>query len=205
MLLEEAEGRLAEEGQVPATTPRTCHTYPGAEPAWAFHPEPASEGPTLPPVLSDPDVGQRACARPKTGVSGACDHQWPLVSKRQGPGKAFCITKSPDVAGAKNYLERIFAHLENNAWPVESLRLSVRREPLRQVNKVPCTRIQARGSSDLPPRSAVLRTAQYPAATSPGCVCIGEALQGERGQGFAVESAGHHAESVIGGKGIGGG
>ena len=107
MLLEEAEGRVAEEGQVPATTPRTCHTYPGAEPAWAFHPEPASEGPTLPPVLSDPDVGQRACARPKTGVSGACDHQWPLVSKRQGPGKAFCITKSLDVAGAKNYLTNL--------------------------------------------------------------------------------------------------
>lgn len=71
MLLEEAEGRLAEEGQVPATTPRTGHTDPGAEPARAFHPGPASEGPTLPPVLSHPDLGQRACARPKIGVSGA--------------------------------------------------------------------------------------------------------------------------------------
>lgn len=46
-----------------------------------------------------------------------------MVSKRQGPGKAFLITKSLHVVGAKNYLERIFAHLENNTWPVESLGL----------------------------------------------------------------------------------
>lgn len=62
MLLEEAGGRLAEEGQMPATTPRLCHAVPGAEPAWAFHPGPASEGPMLPPVLLDPDLAQRTSA-----------------------------------------------------------------------------------------------------------------------------------------------
>ena len=110
MLLEEAGGRLAEEGQVPTTTPRLCRAVPGVEPAWAFHPGPASEGPMLAPVLSDPNLGQRASARPKTGVSRACDNQWLLASKRQGQGKAFGIMTSLDVAGAKNYLERIFAH-----------------------------------------------------------------------------------------------
>lgn len=45
---------------------------------------------------------------------------------------------------------------------------------------------------DLPPRSAVLHTARYLAATVPKCVCIGEALQGEREDRTSSEPADLH-------------